>query len=311
MRRLDRPLFYRSFPRLALDPRNRLTARHRLSHLLQWWIALRGGQHIKNAPAADFGCLALVCPQDLLLLRANLTTMARHASKLPQLVLALDEALSEGEARHAMAFWPGQIAYFTRDTTAKYHEETGSNLIAEFCRRSVFGYKFAACLRRCITGRFLYCDADVLWFRDVVPFVDNHSRFPIFAATDPFRSYNEAFLACLPPEDRQRLVDPPFVNAGFAVWNSVPDQGFINRMLSVALAGPNVHPLTEQTMVATFAKTVGGIIAAHDVNVMVEPRSFLRPSFRHTPWVARHYIGPVREQFWLDAWWALRSSLVT
>jgi hypothetical protein len=281
---------------------------HAFHHLLSKW----NPRKLSAKSPASFSYLTLACRADLLMTQLSLYSLARHSAALPRLVVAHDETLSEPAVRKALAFWPASFECLSREAVALYWESIDGGLLARFCRKHIFGYKLAACLKCCRERRVLYADADVLWFRDASGLMRECVSLPLYATTDIYDSYNHGLLDTLPAPLASSLRERPYVNAGVAIYNrDLPEIALFRSYVSAALAEDPVHRFSEQGLVAALAKQMGGVIPNNVVCMDHEDRFVFRSSFGGQSWYARHYISrpDLRSQFWIDAYWVRNSSL--
>jgi hypothetical protein len=286
----------------VINPFNNANLAWRTSTLFQHLLAQKKFKLLPSKPPANFAYLTLMCRRDLLMTQLSLLSLARVCTKLPSLIVAHDESLVAQEVREALSFWPQPIKCLDCPTVASYHQVKGLEQLAIFCKRHIFGFKLAACLYAVNTGQLLYADADVLWFKDPEPLVTSHTDKVVWGAEDCHPSYDPDLLRYLPEDQVQLLSKKPFVNAGFALYNQL----FLNAIqlqtyTEVILKNDPIHEFSEQTLVAIHAKTEGGILTSEEVCVSCEYTTNIYPSFSGKNWFARHYIRPVRQQFWIDA----------
>lgn len=296
------------FPHNIFNPFNNADLRWRGSMLFQYLLSFGKTPQLTPKPAADFNYLTLMCRADLVMTRLSLVSLAKNSSALPRLVIAHDESLSREEVRKALAFWPAPFDCFSREAVASYWDTSGRVMLAKFCSGHIFGYKLAACLRLAQSGRVLYADSDVLWFRDAVMLMKECYSLPLYATTDLGHSYNHRILKTLSENLESLLQSPPYLNAGVAVYNrDLLELNQYDEYIREALSEDPVHRFSEQGLVAALAKQIGGVIP-NDVICMAEnDRNSILASFNGEPWCARHYVSMphVRQQFWIDAFWTL------
>ncbi|QIR37987.1 hypothetical protein HCG51_15610 [Tolypothrix sp. PCC 7910] len=276
--------------------------RERISYYRQYRLSIRDTPMIPVKPIANFNYVTLTCRKDLKMTQLSLETLVRHSSALPELVVAYDESLTENEVQEAFKFWSRPFLCLDRLSTAKFHHDQGQQLLANFCDKHIFGFKLSVCLRVAQQNRVLYADSDVLWFRDSVELMKRYSEKAIYAAEDYNDSYNKKLLLKLDEQLQKYLAQTPFINAGFAIFNRfIPEIDEYKEFLSYILAEQPIHHFSEQTLVAILTKTIGDTIKEQDVYVKEHYLTSWKASFCQKPWIARHYISPVRHQLWIDA----------
>ena len=207
-------------------------------------------------------------------------------------------------------FLAGYVFILNLKQVAQRHLQRGNSFLAEFCQRHIFGYKLAACLLESSQSRVLYSDADVLWFSDPSITMKEYCKLPIYAACDPLLSCDVSLLHIAEAYLGLSFRDPPFVNAGIAIYNSDPTESQnIDFLLARVLEKETIDNFSEQTIVTILARTVGGLIDSKDVFVGLADTINHPPSYFGTDWVARHYIRPARHLFWSDCSVLFDSSL--
>lgn len=288
------------FPWHIFHPHNwcRLRAFSDLSH----YLAKRFPPQLNHSRDAEptWRYVTMTCQDDLLMTKVSLRSLAKHAAKLPYLIVAFDESLSLSVAKDAFSDWSGPIEFWSRkDVEGHYRSESPG--IASFCREHIFGFKLAACCRASENSRVIYCDADVLWFRDFAKLMSEYKSHEIHVSTDPYCSLDERVFNVLPQLTVDQISVPPSYCAGFMIWNT--HRVLVDRIEHLLNSFTRVHTasrFTEQTIVAALGAEFGTRIDLADVE-MIEPGSVsLFP--RSSP-IARHYPTKFRPQFWLDRPW--------
>jgi hypothetical protein len=290
------------FPLYIFNPRNSASLRLRYSSFCHYRLSRRRIPGLAPRPEADFAYLTLTCRQDILMTQLSLKSLWRTAHRLPSLAVAHDETLAGAEVLQSLSFWPGPVGCIDRAGTAAFHERNGAPFLAEFCRRHVFGFKLAACLRLAAEHRVFYADSDVLWLHDIGALMSRCGQKPLYAAVDCGPSYDFELAGRLGEARRNRLLTPPHINAGVALFNrALPELNTYDADLASLLANGPISQFSEQTLVALLVQDIGGTFGEEDVRVTEDRLTAPSPSFRHHPWIARHYISPVRAQYWIDA----------
>lgn len=295
-----------NFPYNVFNPFNNADLHWRFSQTFRYLCAGKTLEKIPSKPLADFTYSTLACRRDLPLAQTSIYTLGVQAERLPSLLVAIDESLSSEEIREALYFWPYNIEIVTRQHVALASEKPNNNLIAEFCRKHIFGYKLALCLNTAKSSRHIYADTDVLWHGDVCKLMQKYNSQPIYAGIDSTPSYDPQLVEKILELYKIDLLHPPFVNAGLAIYNNCSDlEEIIEPLLTNTVAQPSIHEFAEQSVVAALVKKIGNVMSPLDIEVSCNNMTLCQPSFKGKTWIARHYIRPVRSQFWLDAFWAI------
>lgn len=245
--------------------------------------------------------LTLACRRDLVMLRASLSSLLQHLRNLPVLILAFDESLSREDLETHFSDWPGEIQFWSREETTKFHAERGEISIAEFCRRDIFGFKFAACARAAETSRTLYADSDVLWFQDSNSLMASCNEQPVYGSTDLGTSVDEPTVEMLSEETKALVLQFPRVCAGFAIYNRPIEPGEeLRRVLSRILSTDRIGRLTEQTFIGVMVRSFGALIS-DDFVPMVRPiTARFKQDHIGERTFACHYPGELKTQLWID-----------
>lgn len=256
----------------------------------------------KEKENADFQYLTLTCRRDIEMLRISLLSLEKSATSLPRLMVVHDDSIGELEVRSSLSFWPGKIAVIDRKTISDWHSKRGNVQVAGFCNAHVLGLKFAACAMQSTLERVLFVDSDVLWFNDVNEVIARHCDLPIYASGDAVRSYDEELLALGERELARELTFPPYVNSGTVVYNRpLLEIADFRAMLTFMTERRPPSYFSEQTMIAMATKLVGAVMASEVIHISLQTDQSRRGSFHQQVWHARHYVKPVRQQFWIDA----------
>ena len=105
------------------------------------------------------------------------------------------------------------------------------------------------------------------------------------------------------PEHRKLLECPAPPCAGLYVVGPgfhLPAEifGYIEKQLRLDKPG---H-FFEQTLLALTVKLAGKQLAFEQLPTCPVEETVFRPSYAGKNWIAAHYAGPTRPQFWRDAW---------
>jgi hypothetical protein len=297
------------FPWHIFHPKNLQSPARRLADVCRYW-ALKSPCVLTSTgkeQTKEFCILLLVCARDIAMARISLKSMLTHCSRIPKLIVAHDQSLTSQEAVAFFADWSGDIEFFSQSETAEILEKCGETALATFCRRHIFGYKLAACVRSSINHRTLYSDADVLWFGDCNALMAKYSHACVLGSADLGPAVDDAVVKMFDPAISQLVLQQPRVCAGFAIYNvSMLQNSMIKEITGKIVLESEIGRLAEQTVVGALARTEGGVISLDDVQMIAPNHARFVDSFRGLPRFARHYPDIVRTQFWLDAGLAVK-----
>jgi hypothetical protein len=294
------------FPWYALHVHNGMSVRNRVSKLRKWWLSERFRRFVnadnrRNTPTADYRYVTLVCNRDVLLSQASLFSVLQSVKRPPVLTVVSDGTLSSVDAIQALRFWPNEIEFLVVENVAAAFYDIGATSLSRLCKSHVFGLKLGACLFCAMTSRVLYSDSDVLWFRDPEELINLYRGHSVVGTTDFQHSYDKRFLKQLPEKGRRLLEDSVPVNAGVAIWQNAAGLVYLVEDILRSFLRFSPETFTEQTIVAYLSHAVGTVMDGKMVYLAEEPRSCFNMSWENKPWYARHYAGPCRDQFWIDA----------
>jgi len=290
------------FPWWTLNPRNPAPVYFRLAKVAERFLNQpRVPRFAPRTVDKRFVYATVVRQADLTMSGVSLQSMNRRSALAPELFVGCDESLPVQQARDFYRSWPGGVQALKATEVADWHRRRGDERMAKFCEAHIFGFKHALCLMalELAAKPVLYCDSDVLWFRDPAALVAGHRSKSVFGTVDCGHSYNYRLLENF-PRHKERLSGPYGINAGFALYNARPEYGADeNEFLDHILEENPVHFFSEQTFFALLVKKQGGLIDAGDV--VTSEKSTALPSWIGKKWSARHYVSSVRHQFWTDA----------
>ena len=222
---------------------------------------------------------------------------------LPKLQIVSDGSLTTSELAEALAWWPGEKEFSTWEDSVLYHQQRGRESLVRYAKASsIMGRKFAVITHFGEEGPILWCDADILWFKELqdLPVSRDSSAFPgLKLAEDNVQSYDEELLE----NGLEHLRKPPYFNAGlvflkgnlFQVCN-------LDRYINIVANQSYSSWLAEQTLFAeALHQLKGDFWSREKIALLVDDRLSLAPTYLGKNWIARHYVGPVRYIFYRDA----------
>jgi hypothetical protein len=239
-----------------------------------------------------------------------LCSFHRASDLLPPVFVVSDGSLQADEVCDAMRFWPRGVGFCDWIACSDHHLQRGRGHLAEYAGRDVWGRKLAGILARVDDGPVLYCDSDVLWFRlpRVPPAPASSQRPVVRMARDNMHCYDPGLLRAL--DCVEKMMGRPPLNAGTVYLAG--DLFSHSRCLAPALAYAAAHPhvRTEQTTLALLAREFGDEWSEREILISLDdtcsPLFGERAYRQHS--MARHYSGPAKFRFWMDAWEMLCAS---
>ena len=239
-------------------------------------------------------------PEGLALLRESLASLYAAWPRLPPVRVVSDGRLGAAEAQHVLAWWPGPLEVVSwREELESLGGHYDPSLL-RFAEREVMGRKLAAILAGARRGPILYCDTDVLWFRDPArldELLDPTGPPLLVPSLDMEREYDDRLV----PGRLAELASSPPACAGF-LFARGDLLAACPMDETLAFAAERGVGRTEQTIVAELARRTGDRRwPEEEVACTAGDRFSLAPTFRGRPWTARHYVAPARHLFWTDA----------
>lgn len=234
-----------------------------------------------------------------LMLAQCLASLGLTWPRLPRLRIVSDGSLAADTTARDLAWWPGPWELLAWRDLAPGLCDRGHDALVRFAEREPMGRKMAAVVATALEGPTLYCDVDVLWFREPARLAELTGRPApqLVMSEDCYPAYDPALV----PGRLPHLAAPPFYCAGllFAHGDFLEAAGVAELLAEAAERG---FGLTEQTIFAEADRRLGGACWPRDeIALFEEDRFSLGPSFRGRSWTARHYVGQVRHLFWRDA----------
>lgn len=251
-------------------------------------------------PQLELILLSMCGVKHLGCLQQSLLSLYMAWSSLPKLQIVSDGSLTFPMLEKAFDWWPGTKSFSSWTRSVAYHQQKGRDSLVKFGNNNLMGRKLAIILEFAERGATLWCDSDILWFRELssLPEVVK-GNLPTFKMSE---DYNQSYDKNLIKQGLEHLCKPPFMCAGLIFLEGDLIQACdLNRLLDIAATKSNWF--TEQTIFAEAAYQLGRSywprekIAIFDHDQL----SLKIPTYFRKDWVARHYVGPVRHIFWRDA----------
>lgn len=234
------------------------------------------------------------------LLQQSLFSLYREWTLLPKLHIVSDGSVTVSELQNALHWWSGTKEFSSWEESVAYHEQRGRRSIVQFAQSNVMGKKLAVILKAGEQGPTLWCDSDILWFKQLpnIPKVDQTNTRPVLKISEDFQpSYDPRLIE----SGLSHLTQPPYRNAGLIyIQGEVLKHCKLQPLLDLAAEKPSND--AEQTIFAEANYQLNsGIWLRDEIACFAEDAITTRPQYAGKNWVARHYIGPVRHLFWRDA----------
>ncbi|MBB5438874.1 hypothetical protein HDC92_002555 [Pedobacter sp. AK017] len=237
------------------------------------------------------------------LLEQSLYSVYRKFENLPTVHLFTDQDLDSRICQNKLHWFPSaKLRIISAADCIRYHLNKGDSLLANFANLNPMGLKLAAISQLTDQGlSLLYCDTDVLWHKDPSPvfsaFLTNDS-LTLSLSEDFQPSYDQHMID---KAELNILSDRPYYCAGMLFIKRFTPESKVHIQRLLEIAVKNSNHFTEQTVLAYLQK-VGGhkSLAKHQFAIILEDKYKLIPE-RRPLLIARHYVGPVRHQFWRDA----------
>jgi hypothetical protein len=291
------------FPRHVIDPRHGMSLADRVADVCRWAILrcrvrLSPTTHVR-APVAV--CRALISSRSLPEALVSLPALAALGDPLA-FELCCDDSIEPHCVQRLLAARGIHAEVTSRKDFLDACGNSGAATAEAFGRSFIWGTKFSFAVLRPSSLPVLYMDNDVLWFRPAVGSLGLKNLRDVLAVTDVAISYDPGFLSWMAPDDAALLGRSQPVCAGiFAIPAGYQLPPWAERYILHQLKIGEPGYFFEQTLIALLALKGAGTVPYDDLPTC-GPRSTWHPSYRHHCWIAAHYAGPARRQFWRDAW---------
>ncbi|MEM7554054.1 MAG: hypothetical protein AAF378_08135 [Cyanobacteria bacterium P01_A01_bin.84] len=251
-------------------------------------------------PELPLTFLALSGANHLSFLQQSLYSLYQAWSSLPKLQVVSDGTISVSELEQALKWWPGEKTIHLPEYFIEYHRSLGRESLGKYASNNVMGLKLAAVIKAGSEGATLYCDTDILWFRNL-PNLTSESGSNSKVTLKMSEDFQPAYDHQLAESKLKHLYTPPFFCAGLAFIDGKLLEELNLEDLLIA-ASVKANHFTEQTILAESNYRLGGAFWSREkIACFVEDQYSLTPSYLQEKWIARHYVGPVRHIYWRDA----------
>jgi hypothetical protein len=250
--------------------------------------------------------IVILCGQQQIpLLQELLFSIISNFIILPSIYIFTDNGVNQSILSKKLD-WISEdlIQVISHEDCINFHKDKGNFKIAEFAAKNTMGLKLAAIHQLADKGTpLLYCDTDVLWFKDpggLITNIMNNKEIYTIMSQDFQPAYDMNLVQDLGLEI---LMHSPFYCAGISFFKLFlkKDLHKLEEMLTSAIV--NSNHFTEQTIFAYFNK-LNGDKGFEDSKFSID----LTDQFELFPQkkidlIARHYVGAVRHQFWRDSFY--------
>jgi hypothetical protein len=302
------------FPLYVFNPRHGMTLPHRTADLSRYFLEKRILRLRVEPPAQQAAYIyrTLVCEGNLKLGLLSFASLAACAKRWPKIEMLVDESISPNEVRDFYEQHGISVDVWTPARLLEHLNDDGRTVLRRFAEIFFWGRKTAFTFAVHEKVPILYADLDILWFQDPWKGLNLAEMDQLLASEDRVFSYNKEFLPLLSVEYREMLfTGAPYCAGLYAVppGFQLPEEilGYISQRLDMVSHGYCYEEscAIEQTCLGLAAKLKGRGIPWNRLPTCPDDSAFF-PSYHRKNWVAAHYAGPTRRQFWRDAWTLLK-----
>jgi hypothetical protein len=302
------------FPHYVFNPLHGMTLHDRTADFLRYFLERHLARLHLTLPTepAPYIYRTLVCEANIKMGLLSLASLAACAKKWPKIEMCVDESASPDEVKRFYGGHGIPVDVWTPADVIRRMNANGEALLRRFAETFFWGRKTAFTFGIHEKVPILYADLDILWFQDPWQGLDLQSVDTLLAAEDIGFSYNKVFMTILSPEHRELLLSRPSYCAGLyavAPGFKLPEEvlHYISARLDAVPPGYYYEDTCaiEQTCLGLATKLKGCGIPYDILPTCPDDSTFL-PSYHRRNWVAAHYAGPTRRQFWRDAWSLLK-----
>jgi hypothetical protein len=272
--------------------------------LILTWFKFKPGQK-PHSSVGDYSVVIICGPNQLDMLQVCLKSIYKRFTKLPHVFLFTDLHLNIDECKKAVNWFPGDnITVIGGGVCIDYHRQNQKTALVSFAEKNPMGLKLAAILQVLDSGKpVLYCDTDVIWYKDPYAIVKQHIELNGFelAMSEDFQPAYDTHL--VEKAGLQTLNELPYFCAGILLVKTLTAQNgsILEKLLAIAVQQSN-H-FSEQTIFAFLNRKSNNIALDKNKFLLKTEDQFDIKTKPLQEVIARHYIGPVRHLFWRDALW--------
>ncbi|MEH2042103.1 hypothetical protein [Nostoc sp.] len=262
---------------------------------------------VSPKPEIELMFLTMTGAKHLPFLQQCLFSLYTSWSSIPKLQIVSDGSITISKLEEALAWWTGTKSFSYWEESVSYHRQKGCESVAQFAEKNLLGKKLAILLEFGKCGATLWCDNDILWFKELpgLPLKDQDSDLPILKVSEDFMaSYDIDILE----QSLSHLYSPPFINTGLVfLKGDLLQASNLDHLLKIAAENSEFH--TEQTIIAEAAYQLGNSTwSPEEIACFAKDKFSITSNYAGKQWAARHYFSPVRHLFFRDAF-ALRLGL--
>ncbi len=252
-----------------------------------------------SKPTAHFCYLTMCDRAHWLMLRESLFSLYRSWNSLPEITVVSDGSWTANEFAEVFAWWPTPITVLMREEICLSALSAGFPELADYVRESIWGLELATVTTQAKQRPVLYADADILWFRDPVPLLDDPVSWDKPRALRESNCHQRRDMAL---RHCPKVLEPPFVNAGIvALHGELMPPDLLRSMVQDALP----HPLDsscQQTIIASAVK-IGGELFPEKLSLVEfdDVYRFRSRNMKTEGYYSRHYVHWMRHMLYRDA----------
>ena len=232
-------------------------------------------------------------------LNASLFSVYKSWTVLPEVVIVSDGTPADVILSKIIR-WPRNIEVISWETCALHFKDKGQINVYDYAVKELWGKKFV-CIHYCAQMfPTLYCDTDVLWFKDVNKIDTSINPF-IQMSQDVHVCYTQAILDTL--NVNQYKDTTPF-NAGVMYLNGnlsvYPNWEELSNYLAL---NRNLGGFSEQTANAVITNYFNPkqYWTANEILIKIADKyKFGYTKWKHKQIIARHYVNNKDITFWRD-----------
>lgn len=253
----------------------------------------------KIKPKSEINLLIMTGKKQIPLLIESIYSLYFSCEKLPEIYIFSDGSVSLEDIANKLKWYPNPIILFHKDSCVAYHEEKNRYNLISFAKNNPMGLKLAAILQVSAKKKVIYCDTDVLYFKDIKPLFANLEKVDSDYLSMSI-DYQQSYVINLMEKYFNILNQKPYFCAGILLIYGDLYNKLENIILEYCIE--NSNHFTEQTIFAGINKLYyNNSIDKTKVVSFDYDKLSINPTFINKDWIIRHYVSPVRHLFWRDA----------
>jgi hypothetical protein len=230
----------------------------------------------------------------------SIYTFIKTQNAIPRIIIYTDGSISEEIVAKKLKWAQKYVEIKAWDFNINDYKSAEFDAIKKLGFQIPIGKKLWVIVTHSLKKPTLWIDTDILFFKnfDLTDCIQKNSFF--VKSTEDYQPAYDNNIAAL----NGTLSQKPYINTGIFFCNGdILQHNDLNQELEL-VSKVNNH-FSEQSILAK-------VIHAHQKNVwdlntiacFQSDTQTLKPTFMNKPWVARHYVGPVRHLFWRDAFFS-------